>query len=157
MFNDTKPLLIVYHNKLLSWRSYLNCKYTCISENFAEVMLLHFPKIAPFIHESCTFIRKRSFYLINIALKSSVISFDTKMQIYFEYFNEALVLLIMFGQFVRSLFAERSMFQIIFDLYAAGTETSSTGLLWTVLYLIKYPVVQTKCAAEIKRVRPRDH
>lgn len=97
LFNDTKPLLIVYHNKLLSWRSYLNCKYTCISENFAEVMLLHFPKIAPFIHESCTFIRKRSFYLINIAFKSSVISFDTKMQIYFEYFNEALVLLIMFG------------------------------------------------------------
>lgn len=97
LFNDTKPLLIVYHNKLLSWRSYLNCKYTCISENFAEVMLLHFPKIAPFIHESCTFIRKRSFYLINKALKSSVISFDTKMQIYFEYFNETLVLLIMFG------------------------------------------------------------
>lgn len=58
---------------------------------------------------------------------------------------------------MRSLFAERSMFQIIFDLYAAGTETSSTGLLWIVLYLIKYPVVQTKCAAEIKRVRPRDH
>lgn len=48
--------------------------------------------------------------------------------------------------------SERSMFQIIFDLYAAGTETSSTGLLWIALYLIKYPVVQTKCAAEIKRV-----
>ncbi|XP_061172755.1 cytochrome P450 2B4-like [Saccostrea echinata] len=48
--------------------------------------------------------------------------------------------------------SERSLFQIIFDLYAAGSETSSTGLLWVIFYLIKYPVVQKKCRSEIKRV-----
>ncbi|XP_022329135.2 cytochrome P450 2B2-like [Crassostrea virginica] len=48
--------------------------------------------------------------------------------------------------------SERSVFQIIFDLYAAGSETSSTALQWIILYLIKYPVVQTKCIFEIKKV-----
>jgi hypothetical protein len=47
---------------------------------------------------------------------------------------------------------ERSLFQIIFDLYAAGSETSSTALQWIILYLIKYPVVQIKCISEIRRV-----
>ncbi|KAK3093183.1 hypothetical protein FSP39_012331, partial [Pinctada imbricata] len=32
------------------------------------------------------------------------------------------------------------------------TETSSTTLLWIILYMIRYPMVQTKCRAEIRRV-----
>ena len=58
--------------------------------------------------------------------------------------------------FMRSSLSERSVFQIIFDLYAAGSETSSTALQWIILYLIKYPVVQTKCIFEIKKVSYRN-
>ena len=59
-----------------------------------------------------------------------------------------------YNHFLASIlyFSEKSMLVLIFDLYAAGTETSSTTLLWIVLYLIRYPRVQTKCRAEIRRV-----
>ena len=45
------------------------------------------------------------------------------------------------------------MFQSIMDLFFAGTETTSTTLLWTFFFLIKYPSVQDKCRQEIFNVR----
>jgi len=42
---------------------------------------------------------------------------------------------------------------MIFDLFAAGSETTSTTLLWIILYLIKYPEVQDLCRTEISRAR----
>ncbi|XP_052057805.1 cytochrome P450 2B5-like [Mytilus californianus] len=47
---------------------------------------------------------------------------------------------------------ERSLFHMIFDLFAAGSETTSTTLLWIILYLIKYPSVQDLCRTEITTV-----
>ena len=38
------------------------------------------------------------------------------------------------------------------DLITAGGETSSTTLLWAILFLIKYPDVQRKCRDEIRNV-----
>ena len=38
------------------------------------------------------------------------------------------------------------------DLFKAGAETSSTTILWVILYLVKYQDVQEKCYQEIVRV-----
>ena len=37
------------------------------------------------------------------------------------------------------------------DMFVAGTETSSTTLKWTLMYLCLYQDVQTKCRDEIRR------
>ena len=37
------------------------------------------------------------------------------------------------------------------DLFKAGAETTSTTILWVVLYLVKYQEVQEKCYQEIVR------
>ncbi|KAL3883906.1 hypothetical protein ACJMK2_030136 [Sinanodonta woodiana] len=41
---------------------------------------------------------------------------------------------------------------LVGDLFGAGTETTSTTLLWAVLYLLHYPDVQEKCYDEIQTV-----
>ena len=38
------------------------------------------------------------------------------------------------------------------DLFKAGAETSSTTLLWIVLYLVRYQEVQEKCYQEVLSV-----
>lgn len=47
---------------------------------------------------------------------------------------------------------EERILQVIGDLYQAGGETTSTTLVWALLFLIKYPHIQDKCRAEIKEV-----
>lgn len=47
---------------------------------------------------------------------------------------------------------DEHLFQIIVDLFNAGTETTATSLGWMFLYLIKYPDVQKKVQAEIDKV-----
>lgn len=44
------------------------------------------------------------------------------------------------------------MFQIILDLFIAGTETTSVSLDWAMLYMIEYPEIQKKCQEELERV-----
>ncbi|KAL4233896.1 hypothetical protein ACF0H5_008568 [Mactra antiquata] len=44
------------------------------------------------------------------------------------------------------------MFRIIFDLFIAGSETTSTSLLWAFLCLIEFPDVQKRCREEITKV-----
>ena len=48
------------------------------------------------------------------------------------------------------------MIQLIADLLFAGSETTSTSLLWWLLYIIIYPDVQRKCRAEIHEVGSQD-
>ena len=40
--------------------------------------------------------------------------------------------------------------KIIMDLFSAGTDTTSTALLWFLLLMIRYPEVQCKCREEIE-------
>jgi cytochrome P450 len=45
---------------------------------------------------------------------------------------------------------------VLKDLFIAGAETTSTTLLWSVLYLTMYPEVQRKVQAEIDALIGRE-
>ncbi|KAK2183890.1 hypothetical protein NP493_293g04077 [Ridgeia piscesae] len=49
-----------------------------------------------------------------------------------------------------------NLFQLIVDLFLAGTETTSTALLWAFLYMICHPDIQTRCREEIAEVIGQD-
>uniref|UniRef100_A0A667Y0I8 Cytochrome P450, family 2, subfamily N, polypeptide 13 n=1 Tax=Myripristis murdjan TaxID=586833 RepID=A0A667Y0I8_9TELE len=54
-------------------------------------------------------------------------------------------------------FSEANLAVCSLDLFLAGTETTSTTLLWALTFLIKYPDVQEKVQAEIDRVIGQTH
>ncbi|XP_054838116.1 cytochrome P450 2J4-like [Eublepharis macularius] len=57
---------------------------------------------------------------------------------------------------LKPAYDEHNMIQSIFDLFLAGTETSSTTLCWALLYMVAYPDVQAKVQKEIDAtVAPR--
>ena len=47
---------------------------------------------------------------------------------------------------------DANMFEVIDDLFMAGTETTSATLVWGLLYLILHPEVQAKCRLEMSQV-----
>ena len=47
---------------------------------------------------------------------------------------------------------DANMFEVINDLFLAGTETTSTALRWGLLYLILHPEIQAKCRLEMSQV-----
>ncbi|XP_037542698.1 cytochrome P450 2J6 isoform X2 [Nematolebias whitei] len=49
-------------------------------------------------------------------------------------------------------FSEINLVMCSLDLFLAGTETTSTTLMWALVYLIKYPHIQEKVQAEIDNV-----
>ncbi|XP_035390597.1 cytochrome P450 2J2-like [Electrophorus electricus] len=49
-------------------------------------------------------------------------------------------------------FHEQGLCYTILDLFGAGTEATSTTLLWSFIYMMKYPEIQGKVQAEIDRV-----
>lgn len=52
----------------------------------------------------------------------------------------------------REKWTDEHLFQVVVDLFNAGTETTATSLGWLFLYLIKYPEVQIKVQEEIRKV-----
>ncbi|XP_041068356.1 cytochrome P450 2K6-like [Carcharodon carcharias] len=50
-----------------------------------------------------------------------------------------------------SFFHDKSMFRLITELFAAGTETTSTTLRWGLLLMMKYPEIQKRVQEEIDR------
>ncbi|KAL8194651.1 UNVERIFIED_CONTAM: hypothetical protein K2H54_027933 [Gekko kuhli] len=51
-----------------------------------------------------------------------------------------------------SSFEEDSLIVILIDLFVAGSETTSSTLLWALLYMMIFPEVQEKCQAELDAV-----
>ncbi|XP_045615902.1 cytochrome P450 2L1 [Procambarus clarkii] len=57
---------------------------------------------------------------------------------------------------IAEFFSETDLMRIIFDLFGAGFDTTSSMLRWTILYMIKYPDVQRRVQQQIDDVVPRD-
>ena len=53
----------------------------------------------------------------------------------------------MFGQFGRD-----NLKVTLFDLFQAGSETTSTTLTWAVLYMVRYPQIQRKVQRELDQI-----
>ncbi|XP_025099198.1 LOW QUALITY PROTEIN: cytochrome P450 2F3-like [Pomacea canaliculata] len=47
---------------------------------------------------------------------------------------------------------EINLRKVVFDLFGAGTETTSTSIRWTIAYFLHHPDVQDRCYEEIHRV-----
>ncbi|XP_025099511.1 cytochrome P450 2U1-like [Pomacea canaliculata] len=45
-----------------------------------------------------------------------------------------------------------NVLKVVLDVFIAGTETTSTAILWTLVYFLHHPDVQDKCYEEIHRV-----
>ncbi|XP_048357497.1 cytochrome P450 2D15-like [Sphaerodactylus townsendi] len=56
----------------------------------------------------------------------------------------------------KSSFNEENLVKIIYDLVAAGTETTSSTLLWGLLKMVLHPEVQKKVHEEIEEVLGKD-
>lgn len=50
------------------------------------------------------------------------------------------------------IFTEANVYKVIVDLFLAGGETTGTSLDWSLLYMITYPEIQSKCQDEIDHV-----
>ena len=53
----------------------------------------------------------------------------------------------MFGQLGRD-----NLKVTLFDLFQAGSETTSTTLTWAVLYMVRYPQIQRKVQRELDQI-----
>ncbi|XP_042871724.1 cytochrome P450 2L1-like [Penaeus japonicus] len=57
---------------------------------------------------------------------------------------------------IAEYFSELDLMRIIFDLFAAGFDTTANALRWVILYMAKYPEVQRRVQQQIDEVVPRD-
>ncbi|XP_078523054.1 cytochrome P450 2J4-like [Lissotriton helveticus] len=56
------------------------------------------------------------------------------------------------SQDINSTFDEDNMIRLVSDLFAAGMETTSTALLWALLYLVNNPEIQEEVQKELSAV-----
>ena len=49
-----------------------------------------------------------------------------------------------------------SLLNTMLDFFIAGSDTTSTSLVWSILYMIQHPEIQTKVQEELDRVCGRD-
>ena len=49
-------------------------------------------------------------------------------------------------------FGIENLKNVLFDLFLAGSETTSTTLTWAALYMVRYPKVQARVQAELETV-----
>ncbi|NXL72799.1 CP2J2 protein, partial [Leptocoma aspasia] len=56
-----------------------------------------------------------------------------------------------------STYNERNLIQIVGDLFIAGTETTTTTLLWGLLYMVMHPDIQEKVQKELDAVMGCSH
>ncbi|POI35631.1 hypothetical protein CIB84_000618 [Bambusicola thoracicus] len=56
-----------------------------------------------------------------------------------------------------STFNKDNMVQTVVDLLLGGTETTSTTLLWALLYMVQYPEIQERVQREIEAVLEPSH
>ncbi|KAK3593221.1 hypothetical protein CHS0354_002754 [Potamilus streckersoni] len=52
----------------------------------------------------------------------------------------------------ENTYNKTQLMALVGDLFGAGTETTSTTLLWVILYFLHYPDVQKKCFDEVQTV-----
>ena len=86
-------------------------------------------------------------------LKSKMIDIieDHKLDIDFQNPRDFIdVYLTQMRENTHSSFNNEQLVIVCLDLIEAGTETTSTTLLWSVLYMALYPQIQKKCQAEIE-------
>lgn len=50
------------------------------------------------------------------------------------------------------LFSGESLYEVIVELFVAGSETTSITLKWCILYMQEYPEIQKRCQEEIAEV-----
>ena len=49
----------------------------------------------------------------------------------------------------NSSFNDEQLVLVCLDLFEAGSETTSTTILWSVLYMALHPEIQKKCQVEV--------
>ncbi|XP_037773710.1 cytochrome P450 2L1-like [Penaeus monodon] len=57
---------------------------------------------------------------------------------------------------IAEYFGELDLMRIIFDLFAAGFDTTANTLRWIILYMARFPEVQRRVQQQIDEVVPRD-
>ena len=92
--------------------------------------------------------------------KKHLISFDPDdMRDYMDCYLREMKTATEEGKQESSFFGEEGEINLkasLSDLYLAGSETSSTTLLFSIIYMVNYPEVQEKVQAEIDRVVGQD-
>ncbi|XP_042883877.1 cytochrome P450 2L1-like [Penaeus japonicus] len=60
------------------------------------------------------------------------------------------------AKLIYYVYSSYGLMGIIFDLFAAGFDTTANALRWVILYMAKYPEVQRRVQQQIDEVVPRD-
>ena len=60
------------------------------------------------------------------------------------------------GLYARTFVSEKELLYVIHDLFAAGSETTSTTMRWSLLFMAAYPDIQQKVYEELSATIGKD-